>query len=224
MVTVWCGVIQTYDRRRQCEIIFGITQCRISYNVWLRRRHNASTGINVGLSCLSLDRSLCWRMWRHGLSKDSLVRNVGGCAGVPGGLLVSNGENTIVKIRPLRVVTGGENCSLFKCWLLKMCPFLCDFCPKFWKSTLSKSTFEKSTPFLHVLAEISYHKRVTRVTSYLSKTPPYVCPIHVFIWPMLTTNSLWRMSGDLCLFWTWPNIKIVKYCVLYPYCVMIIPV
>jgi hypothetical protein len=45
------------------------------------------------------------------------------------------------KFNPRRVVTRGWNCTLLKFWLLKMYPFLRDFCQE----------FQKSTPFSRLL-------------------------------------------------------------------------
>jgi hypothetical protein len=70
----------------------------------------------------------------------------------PGGHLVSNCEKIVFKLDPFRVVTG-ENGALFKFWLLKMYPFLRNFCLKFKKSTLFKTTFEKSTTVLAIFEQ-----------------------------------------------------------------------
>jgi hypothetical protein len=54
------------------------------------------------------------------------------------------------RVCAFQVVRGCENVPLFKFWMLKMFPFLRDFCQK---SALFKTTFEKRIPFQQFSAE-----------------------------------------------------------------------
>jgi hypothetical protein len=73
---------------------------------------------------------------------------------------------------PFRVLTGGENGTLFTLGLLKLYPFLRGFCQHFRKCTLFKTTLEKNTIFSQIFGRIPYPNRVTRVTRSLLKNRP----------------------------------------------------